>query len=466
MKAYKSNSFTGKAATLLAAVVITSTQAQYQIPPQATLQLGPGPRGNPGNVQVRDPGNNVWTLQRSPDFKNWKDVERFKIHNGSLRRGISMGPPVEQGFFRAICDPTRQEPPANGDPALTLGTTLLNYAAPDLPAHFQTRQIRAQDNTPANNPVTNAGATLGRVLFHDKRLSANQTVSCASCHQAEHGFSDPRQFSVGFEGGRTGRNSMGLINARYYLRRHFFWDERANTLEDQVLQPIQNPVEMGMTLAGLETRLAAEPFYATLFTQAFGSTEVTSRRISLALAQFVRSIISTNSKYDAGVANGFANFTPQENLGRDIFLGRVGRATCVNCHGSDNFVPGDRIHNNGLENPYRDKGVGEVTGRPEDEGLFKVPSLRNIELTAPYMHDGRFQTLEQVVEFYNSGVVNHPNLSGPLRARPQPSRPPGGALRLNLSNQEKAALVSFLKTLTDRSITTDQRFSDPFNYGN
>ena len=163
----------------------------------------------------------------------------------------------------------------------------------------------------------------------------------------------------------------------------------------------------------------------------------------------------------------FSNFTTQENLGRQIFFGQTpfNFVTCAACHGSDNFVPGPNINNNGLENPYVDKGVGALTGRPQDEGLFKVPSLRNIELTAPYMHDGRFATLEEVVEFYNSGIVNHPNLSPPLRTPTGPGQPPGGPLRLNLTTAQKAALVAFLKTLTDTSVITDPKFSDPFNYG-
>ncbi|MFM8470113.1 MAG: cytochrome-c peroxidase [Limisphaerales bacterium] len=195
---------------------------------------------------------------------------------------------------------------------------------------------------------------------------------------------------------------------------------------------------------------------------------MTSERISLALAQFVRSIVSTRSKYDLGVTNNFANFTTQENLGRQIFFGQAGftHVTCAACHGSDNFVPGAPINNNGLENPYVDKGVGALTGLPQDEGLFKVPSLRNIELTAPYMHDGRFATLEQVVEFYDSGVVAHPNLSPPLRVPPGNGAASGTPLRLNLTPTQKAALVAFLKTLTDPNLATDPKFSDPFNYGN
>ena len=336
-------------------------------------------------------------------------------------------------------------------------------SAPVLPLSFTVNPILAQDNTTLTNLTTDLGATLGRVLFYDKRLSTNQTIACSSCHRQAHGFSDARRFSPGFNGGLTGRNSMSLSNARWYQRRHFFWDERANTLEDQVLMPIQNSVEMGMTLNALTNRLAAEPYYTNLFAATFGTPAVTSERISRALAQFVRSIISTQSKYDAGTSNNFASFTAQENQGRQIFFGNGG---CAACHGTDNFVPGPALNNNGLEFPYVDLGVGGITGNPADNGRFKVPSLRNIELSAPYMHDGRFATLEEVVEFYDHGVVDNPNLSPPLRVPAPPGQPPGPPRRLNLSAQQKAALVSFLKTLTDPTLATGEKWSDPFNYGN
>ncbi|MBC8011028.1 MAG: cytochrome-c peroxidase, partial [Burkholderiales bacterium] len=361
-------------------------------------------------------------------------------------------------FFRLA---PAAEPLANtAADATILPPTPDNFSVLDLPPHLLVPIITGQNNTPGNNPVTDAGATLGRVLFYDKRLSANNTVACASCHQPAHGFSDPRQFSVGFAGGLTDRNSMGLTSAKFYPRRSFFWDERAATLEDQVLMPIQNSVEMGLTLDQLVAKVSAEPYYAELFTAAFGNATVNSTRISRALAQFVRSIVSSKTKYDEGAPQAFANFTAQEALGRQIFTGQVGNATCLACHGTDNFVPGN-LNNNGLENPSVDRGVGAITGLATDDGKFKTSSLRNIELTAPYMHDGRFATLEQVVEFYNSGVVAHPNLSPPLR-NPPGAPNPGQPRRLNLTTPQKAALVAFLKTLTDTSVTTDPKFADPF----
>ena len=451
---------TGRAAALAAVFgIVAGVTAFAQAPSDVTVSYTKLNNGSTDQLVFTDPANRTWEVQTSVDLKTWTPAETVKAHNGRLHRTYTPYAPITGLFYRLHSDPARPSLSSTVASGLLLPATLANYANPVLPPSYSVQPILGQDNTPVNNPVTNSGATLGRVLFYDKRLSLNRTVSCASCHQREHGFSDPRKFSVGFLGGLTDRNSMGVTNARWYQRRAFFWDERAATLEDQVLQPIQNAVEMGMTLPALVTRLSAEPYYATLFNNAFGTPTVTSTRISLALAQFVRSIVSTQSKFNVGAATAFANFTPEENLGRQIFNGQIGNASCTACHGTDNFVPGPNINNNGLENPYIDKGRGALTGLAQDEGLFKVPSLRNIERTAPYMHDGRFTTLEQVVEFYNSGVVNHPNLSPPLRG-------PGGApRRLNLSNPQKAALVAFLKTLTDDTVATDEKFSDPFNYG-
>jgi len=446
-------------AVVAVSLAVTASITAEQISPSSSIEVrNAGPNG--GNVKISDPNDSVWILQSSSDLASWTEVAVVKIHNGSFQRPFAAAPLV---VFRAFYDPARQDILSTTANALLLPESPFNYAAPVLPPSFHVQPILGQDNMPATNITTDLGATLGRVLFYDRRLSTNQTISCSSCHQREHGFADSRRFSVGFNGGLTGRNSMGLSNARWYQRRHFFWDERANTLEDQVLMPIQNSVEMGMTLEALTNRLASEPYYTNLFAVTFGTPAVTSDRISRSLAQFVRSIISTGSKYDTGTSNAFRNFTAEENLGRQIFLGQVGNATCAACHGTDNFVPGPAINNNGLEFPFVDRGLGGITGLATDNGKFKVPSLRNIELTAPYMHDGRFATLEEVVEFYNSGVVDNPNLSPPLRN--PPGQPPG-ARRLNLTVAQKAALVAFLKTLTDTSVTTDEKFSDPFNYGN
>jgi cytochrome c peroxidase len=343
-----------------------------------------------------------------------------------------------------------------------LPTTPYNYANPALPNYLTAPPILAQRNTPANNPITNFGATLGRVLFYDTNLSKKSTKSCASCHQQAYSFTDPAQFSTGFAGGLTGRNSMSLINAGYYPNGRFFWDERAASAEIQASGPITHPVEMGMTMPELVTKLQGIDYYKPLFMDAFGSEQIDSSRIVRALAQYVRSIVSYQTKYDVGRAAfppnqnpgqvNFSNFTAQENQGKQLFFGV---AACARCHGTETFTaPGAR--NNGLDLIFSDNGVGAVTGNTAQNGQFKTPSLRGIELSAPYMHDGRVATLEEVVEHYSTGVKNHPNLSIELK------NPNGTPRNLNLNSEQKAALVAFLKTLTDTGIATDPKFSNPF----
>lgn len=394
-----------------------------------------------------------WRVESSSNLVDWGRIGMLQTigQTGALDMAwvLSSGP--SSAIYRVVSDSSA----AN---VLTLPAAPFNYSQIPLPPHLATPAVQATDNTPAFNPVTDAGATLGRVLFYDKKLSENYTIACASCHQQQHGFSDTSTFSTGFVGGLTTRNSMGLSSARYYARGHFFWDERAATLEDQTLQPVQNAIEMGMTLTGLVARLENYSYYDELFTAAFGSPDVTTGRIARALAQFVRSIVSYQTKFDAGVAVGFTNYTPIEALGQQIFNGP--RGNCAACHGGPNFV-GNRIENNGLEFPYVDAGVGGVTAQAGDMGKFKMSSLRNIELTAPYMHDGRFATLEEVVNHYSTGVVFNANL-GPALAQPGPPGQPPVARRPNFTQQERDALVAFLNTLTDTAVVTDPKFSDPF----
>lgn len=367
-----------------------------------------------------------------------------------------------------IVSPTPTPNPTPVDPVaavLNLPATPFNYSNIGLPGYLNSPNIIGQINTPVSNPITDNGATLGRVLFYDKKLSLNNTISCASCHKQASGFSDPLTKSTGFNGGLTGRNSMSLIDAKYYPNGRFFWDQRAATLEDQVLMPIQDLVEMGMTLPALEAKLKTLAYYPPLFQKAFGDTVITSGRISAALSQFVRSIVSFQSKYDAGRNTfpavpapppnaAFPNFTPQENRGKEVFLVPT-LGGCAACHGSEIFTA-PQEKNNGLDLTTTDRGFGAVVNNPSLDATFKVSTLRNVELTAPYMHDGRFTTLEQVVEHYSSGVRNHPNLSPQLRL------PNGLPRQANLSPADKAALVAFLKTLTDNTIATEVKYSDPF----
>jgi cytochrome c peroxidase len=343
---------------------------------------------------------------------------------------------------------------AAGLTAPVLPATPLSYADIDhpLPAHYRAAVdglvATATDNTPPDNPITNAGAALGRVLFYDPRLSGNDGVSCAGCHSPFIAFSDSPQRSVGFAGGLTGRHSPSLVNARFYTRGRFFWDERAGTLEAQVLRPVQDPTEMGMSLDNLVTKLVVTPYYAPLFTSAFGTPTVTSDRIARALAQYVRALTSTGSRYDrafsaAGVANFASVFTAQELEGERLFRS----SGCASCHTTVAMVS-DSVHNIGLDVVTADSGAGR--------GAFKAPSLRNVALRPRFMHDGRFTSLEQVVAFFNAGVQANPDLDARLRAAD------GTPRRLGLTDTQSAALVAFLGTLTDSTFAIAPRFANPF----
>ncbi|WP_412985302.1 cytochrome-c peroxidase [Pontimicrobium sp. IMCC45349] len=382
---------------------------------------------------------------------------------------------------------TANEVPEDPFAELNLPETYFNYTNISLPSFYIESEFPVEypfppvieyDNTPTDNPITNAGATLGRVLFYDKKLSANGTVSCASCHQAQHGFSDPNILSEGFEGGHTRRHSMGIVNARFYANGKFFWDERAETLEEQVLMPFQNEVEMGLTLQELIDITSEQTYYPPLFEQAFGDETINSDRISKALAQFIRSLVSVTSKYDQARSEvtspleNFPGFTAQENAGKLIFytprqLTNGNTGYCIGCHQTEAFIgPVFPITpstfrtfatTNGIDAvSITDLGVTEATGNSGDIGKFKVPSLKNIAITAPYMHDGRFATLEEVIDHYSSSIQNHQNLRPPL------VNSSGQVGQFNFSQEEKDALIAFLNTLTDYQMLTDEKFSNPF----
>lgn len=337
----------------------------------------------------------------------------------------------------------------------TLPNTIYDYESIIFTQHFNDDQLLNLLNTLiSSNKVTNEGATLGRVLFYDKHLSANNTISCASCHHQDKGFSDGLAFSEGFEGGLTGRNSMAIINTNY--QRRFFWDERALNLELQVLMPIQDPIEMGMDLTDLEIKLSKLTYYSTLFEAAFGDSVITSERISKAISQFMQSIRSYNSKYDQGIYNNFANFTPEETIGKDMFFS--GSFNCNNCHLTQNFG-GVTNEINGLDIAYEDGGIEGISGDVDDHGNFKTVTLRNIELTAPYMHDGRFETLEDVIDFYSTDIQAHPYLDDRLATNSQIGGPPK---QFNFTPAQKAALIAFLKTLTDYELISNPIYSNPF----
>jgi len=336
-----------------------------------------------------------------------------------------------------------------------------NYAAPPLPAYFD-GTVAALDNSPASNPGDDRVATLGRVLFHDLRLSTNNRSSCAACHQQRIGFTDPLRFSNGIStAGTTDFHAMRLGNLRYWRPGSAFWDRRMPTAEAQASQPLHSLVEMGWgeTAGGIDAllrKMAATAYYPDLFAWAFGSATISEPRIQQALAQFVRAMVSHDSRWDAGYARVFSptapnraldvdlpNFTAQENHGRHLFMTSVdqGGAGCASCHRPPTFALAADARSNGLD-------AGETR-------LFKAPSLRSVGLSGPYMHDGRFATLAEVIDFYASGIQDGPALDPRLRD--------GGApRRLHLDATDRAALVAFLKTLDDPVLTTDPRFGDPF----
>jgi len=341
-----------------------------------------------------------------------------------------------------------------------------------------------EDMKSAATAYSNAGAQLGRVLFYDKRMSLNNTVACGSCHHQELAFSDMASLSAGFGGRKTHRNSIAITNPVVFS--NLFWDSRANSPMDLSLRPVFDHIEMGMESDEmLETKLAATDFYPALFQAAFGSREVTRKKVSLAITQFLSSMITKNSRFDVAVAreltsrgmnNGgfnnfnthfdfdiaaaqFSNFNALEQMGKDLFFSD--RARCSRCHTGENLSapedPGSGYSgptiagtaNIGLDRTYADNG--------KNNGKFRIPSLRNVEITGPYMHDGRFANLDQVIDHYNRGIQPHPHLDKNLMVT-------GGSapVRLNLTQEEKDALVAFLRTLTDVSFITDKKFSDPF----
>ncbi len=355
-------------------------------------------------------------------------------------------------------DPNPLEPAEPAQPVLPDET--FPYSALTYPeAWLDDPALQLAGSFSGNPQVTDEGATLGRVLFYDVALSRTNDVSCATCHQQALGFSDGLSQSTGVSGIPTRRNTMALSNFRY--QRRMFWDQRTNGVVNQVLQPIEHPDEMDLSLDALTAKLQAIAHYPPLFESAFGDSLVTPDRIASAMAQFLQAFHSCSSRYDEGLATGFSNFTPSELLGKEVFFN--GETRCNQCHSGLLFQSGQAFIN-GLEVDYEaqgDGGIGELTGSSDDDGRFKTVTLRNIGLTAPYMHDGRFATLRDVVDFYSDNIQPHPFLDerlseagfGPM------GQPP---YQLNLTEAERQGLVDFLHTLTDTVMVSAWWLSDPF----
>lgn len=302
------------------------------------------------------------------------------------------------------------------------------------------------------NRLSYEGIALGRKLFYDPILSRNNDISCASCHLQENAFSDPRQFSIGTHGGETGFHSMPLFNIAWMDQ--FFWNGRAPSRESQALQPVVNPVEMDLTWAEAAERLNNHPEYPELFKKAFLTSEVDSDLVVKALVQFEMTIVSADSPYDHYVRGDMDALTDLEKRGLEVFSDlRLG--DCTHCHQLANPQLADNdFHNNGLDSDADLKpGLYEVTGKEKDFGKFKTPSLRNLAFTAPYMHDGRFETLEEVVEFYSTGVHFNRTVDPLMEFAYQ-----GG---VQLVEDDKKALVAFLLSLSDSSLIINPQLSAP-----
>lgn len=348
--------------------------------------------------------------------------------------------------------------------------SLDNYAAQGKPAYVN------KDNTAANS-ITDKTATLGRVLFYDKNLSFNNTVSCASCHKQEFAFGDTATASLGVENGRTIRHSMRLINARYAQEAKFFWDERAANLEAQVTIPIQDHLEMGFSgqtgrgnMSSLLTKLNGLGYYKELFTMAFGDGNITEARMQTALAQFIRSIQSFDSKYDVGRAQApndgapFPNFTAQENAGKNLFLAppvfnaaseRIGGGFgCQGCHRAPEFDIDPNSRNNGF--------IGVIGSAQTDLNNTRSPSLRDILNSAgvansPFMHTAVPMNIRQVLAHYNS--IANPARNTNLDPR---LRPNNIGQNLQMTPDEINAMVAFLRTLTGKDVYTNKKWGNPF----
>lgn len=336
----------------------------------------------------------------------------------------------------------RKDPALDTDP---IGRTLIELNIP----HWAITPGHAPI-LPADEPLTVEGVALGRQLFYEKALSDDYSLSCGSCHLQDHAFSDPRQFSIGTDGSLGLRNSMPIINAVW--DEIFFWDGRASSLEAQAFKPVVDQREMRNSWPVVVGRLQADPQYPDLFEKAFDTRIIDSVLVVKAIAQFERTLLSFNSRFDRYEYHGDSLIlTPQEKRGKDLFFGE---ANCDNCHMAPLF------HDHAMRNigmggaTDEDGGLANVTGLSSDRGKFKTTTLRNIAVTAPYMHDGRFATLEEVVDFYADDVrLNDPNLDEHML--------PWVMGEIDLDDQERADLVAFMLTLTDQGFLSDPAFSDP-----
>ncbi|MEP3838831.1 MAG: cytochrome c peroxidase [Algibacter sp.] len=294
---------------------------------------------------------------------------------------------------------------------------------------------------PVDNPQTVEGIALGKKLFFDPILSGNNTQACADCHAPQHAFSDSAKFSEGINGDLGTRNSMPLFNLAWNYNEKFFWDGNTFSLEHQVFVPVSDPTEMNSDWKEVELKLQNHLEYPSLFKNAFGTSNIDSTIVSKAIAQFERTLVSANSKFDQYLL-GKIELTSNELNGFNVFMDET-KGDCFHCHGSDKnpLWTDNTFHNNGLDTTFTDLGLGAITGDPADNGKFKSPSLRNLAFTAPYMHDGRFSTLDEVINHYSEGLRNSATIDPLMKKENQ-----GG---VRLSDSDKADLKTFLLSLSD-----------------
>lgn len=326
---------------------------------------------------------------------------------------------------------------------------------------------------PPSNPLTKESVLLGRRLFYDPLLSSNKQVSCATCHKQSLAFTDGLKTSVGVSGIPLAFNSMSLVNLMWGPR-HFFWDGRSSSLEDQAIQPIKHPDEMGRDIDDLITALKHDEIYIKLFNQAFG--EISAQNIAKALANFQRTLISSNSRYDQYL-RGEIVLSSQEEQGRKLFMAHpdtkvvLRGGNCIDCH-SQFLTSGfatvfDGFSNNGLDNDETlQAGLFSLTKKAVHRGLFKTPTLRNIAVTSPYMHDGRFATLNEVLAHYNGGIKRSKTLSPLIIEADNTPKTQNDHISLNLNDDEISAIIAFLHTLTDEEFLANSAFSNPFTQEN
>ena len=313
-----------------------------------------------------------------------------------------------------------------------------------IPASFQ--RFLPPPVFPVDNPMTVEGVALGKKLFFDKRLSDDLSLACASCHLPSQSFDDTSRFSVGINGIAGTRNEMPLFNHAWNITNKFFWDGRAVGIEEQALEPVTNVIEMHDTWINVTSKISSDATYRTMFTNAFGSLPIDSNLITKAIAQYERTLISGNTRIDA-YSLRLIGLTPSELSGLNLFMDENG-ADCFHCHGdvTNPLWTDNSFRNNGLDSVFADSGLASITGNPIDVGKFKTPSLRNLIYTAPYMHDGRFSTLDEVIDHYSEGLVNSPSIDVDMK-----NISTNGA---RLTSQEKSDLKAFLLALTDTTFVT------------